>query len=250
MTRCNVVTVNTDALSLTEEMQNVSRQKLQAMKNKIADAINERREKDAEAAKSKDFAKLEEWNNSENLPRLFAVLNVDPYVYIMQRFMTDAELEKKGFSPVARTRNLKAYKKVREIAEYIATGNAKLEDVMKTFVACTIHASQNTEVIQRNVCKRFLNSLPMDDLSSDLTEALEKFRAKHMSGGAETQSAQCMLTLCNLGAGEMVQDGKNKNFRPDVNSPVMQAFAARFGMTEVIQKAIEKRAETEETETA
>lgn len=234
MTRTHVETANTGDLPLSLRMRNVDQRTVNGYLARIADAVEQRAEKDPQAAQSNDFDKLRDWTTSENIARMFAALHIDPSVYILQPFMDDTELVNRGFDPIARTRNLKAYKKVREVAEYIATGTGKLEAVFKTFTACALIASKSTKVIHRDVATRFLNSIPMDDVSADLSEAIEAYRARHMTGGAETQSTQCMLTLANLGAGRMVPDGKRKHFALDLASPVTVALADRFGLSEYV----------------
>lgn len=229
-----IVTENASA-SIVKQMQAVTPQQLGAMQKRIRDAVELRKSKELEKADtlSKDFAELEtKWTDSKSLAALFTSLKIDPKAYLMQAYMSDDELRAKGFDPVARTRNLKAYKKVREVAEYVMTGTSHLEPVMKTFVACSIVAAQNSksERFPRNVCERFLNSVPVDDIASDVAEAISKYRAEHMTGGASTQTSQCTLTLANLKAGSVQRDGRSKLFGIDLESDLVKALAERFGM--------------------
>lgn len=238
-TRTRVETVNADTAKtgLIATMRGAEGRKLSTMKGRITKAVNARRDKETEnlgpnESLSKDFAELERWTTSNAVAALFMSLEIDPHVYIMQPFLEDAKLVKAGFDTQARTRNLKAYKKVRELSEYIMNGDSKLEAVFKTFVACGIIASSKTDILKRDVCERFLSSIPLTDVSEDLAEAIDAFQAKHMSGGAQTQASQCILTLANLKAGSIVRDGRNKHLKLDAKSQVIQALAERFGMTE------------------
>ena len=242
-TRTNVTTAQTELLdqSMIWSMVNASPQKVGAMKRRISDLIEDRKARDTAAlgpnqTLSKDFVHLDDWKDSEALPRFFIAAEIDPKGYILNPYLDDAELIKRGFSPDARTRNLKAYKKVREVAEYVVSGNSKLEAVFKTFVACAILASNTTEVIPRNVCERFLSSIPLNDVSDDLANAVEAFQAKHMTTGASTQTSQMTLTLANLGAATVIRDGRNKHFKLNPESGLIQALSERFGMSEQVQR--------------
>jgi hypothetical protein len=241
MTRTNVKTANSELIDqpMIWSMVNATPQKVGAMKKRISDLIDQRHalsiEKDDKQTESKDWSNLESWKDNDSLARLFIGAEIDPKAYILNPYLDDAELIKRGFDPEARTRNLKAYKKVRECAEYIVTGNAKLEAVFKTFVACSIVASRTVQDIDSNVCERFLSSISLADVSEDLAEAVSEFQAKHMTGGAATQSSQMRLTLANLGAVDMKRNGKLKLFTVRPESGVITALAERFGMQEHLQ---------------
>ncbi len=244
-TRTNVTTANSELLldqTMIKTMVEASPQKVGSMRKRIADYIADRKARDTAALAdgetlSRDFVHLEDWIDNDALARFFIASEVDPKGYILNPYLDDAELIKRGFSPDARTKNLKAYKKVREVAEYVVSGQSKLEAVFKTFVACSIIASKTTEVIPRNVCERFLSSIPLTDVSADLAEAIEAFQAKHMTGGAATQTSQMTLTLANLGAASVIRDGRSKHFKLDLDSGLIQALAERFGMVDQVQTA-------------
>lgn len=214
-------------------MVNAHQIQIANMRKRIADAIEERRTEETKdgAELSKDFASLESWNDTDAVARLFIGLRVNPRVYVMSKFLPDADLQKAGFQPEARSRNLKAYKKVREVAEYVLHGGAKLEAVFKTWTACAILASKHTARIDRRVCEMFLSSLDIAQVSPDLADAVREFQAKHMSGGAQTQTSQMTLTLANLGAGTLVQDGRSKDFSLNRESALVHALAERFGLS-------------------
>ena len=211
-------------------------------------ALAERAEAEPESVKSKDWKTLEAFCGSEARSRLFIALKIDVRAYVLNGQFSDAELVKRGLSPDARTVNLKAYKKVTECAEYLLNPKARCESVFKTFVACAILATRNAEVLPRDVCTRFLNSHDLRDVSADLADALDTYRAKHMTGGAETQTSQCVLTLANLQAGRMVRDGRTKHFALDAKSPLVAALALRFGMTEALQSIPDRTPEPVEPE--
>jgi len=241
--RTSVTTANSELIDqpMIWNMVNATPQKVGAMRKRIADLIQERRALDSAKLPeggelSKDFRHLEDWIDNQAIARLFIAAEIDPKGYILNPYLDDAELIKRGFDPNARTRNLKAYKKVREVAEYVVTGNAKLEAVFKTFVACSIVASRTVEFIDSSVCERFLSSIPLTDVSEDLAEAIDAFQAKHMTTGAATQASQMRLTLANLGAVEMVKEDGRKGFVMKPQSGLIQALAERFGMQDQLQE--------------
>lgn len=231
--RTKVQTANSEALETTlyGRMVEASPQAITAMKKKIADAVEALREiKLAEGELSKDFRYCTEWNDTDAVARFFIALGISPKVYLLNKYLPEAEVEKAGFALNARSCNLKAHKKLRETAEYILHGGKKLEDVVKTWTACAILASRHTSVIPRRVCEMFLTAIDIAQVSPDLAQAVEHYQAKHMSGGAPTQTSQMTLTLANLNAGSLVQDGRSKHFALNPESEVIAALAERFGM--------------------
>lgn len=229
--------VNAD---LIEAMKAVPETKVSAMKGRITKAVNLRRDHETKdgAELSKDFRHVESWNRSDAVARLFVALEIDPQAYLMLVTLSDEEIEKRGFHPDAKTRNLKAYKKVVEVAEYIANGpESHLEAVFKTFVACSLIATRELKVIPRDVCTDFLSSAELRNVSPDLREAIADFQAKQMSGGAPTQTSQMVLTLANLKCGTVVRDGRTKHFALSHDSQVVRALAARFGMSDLIKQS-------------
>lgn len=235
--RTHVKTANLEALTTTlyGRMVEASPQLIGSMKKRIADVIEARREEDLkDGPLSKDFASLESWIETDAVARLFIGLEINPRVYVMSKFMTDAELQKAGFQPEARSRNLKAYKKVKEVAEYILHGGSKLEAVFMTWTACAILASKHTTRIDRRVCEMFLTSLDISQVSPELAQAVEVYQAKHMSGGAQTQTSQMTLTLANLKAGTLIQDGRSKDFALNRESELIAALAERFGLSDAL----------------
>ena len=239
----SIKTVNAELLELpmVQAMHSATPLQVGAMKKRIADAIDARKEADADAFASKDWKHLESWNNNDALARFFLANEIDPRGYIMQPFMSDAEIIKRGFHPVARTKNLKAYKKVFELANYVVSGQSKFESVFKTFVACTIQASKYSATLPRDVCKRFLSSIDLSFVSADLADAVRDLQAKHMTEGADTQTSQMTLTLASLGCGTLERVGRSKEFTLNAESPIIEALAIRFGMTEQLD-AVKQRA--------
>jgi hypothetical protein len=224
-----------DANALFRSMNEQKPQQVGSMRARIAKAVEERRAeemKDSPEGLSKDFSNVEAWTESEALARFFLALKIDPRAYLLMHTMSAEERVKRGFDPNAATRNLKAYKKVLEIAEYIADGRARCENVVKTFVACMIKASKVKEVVDRETAERFLSSIDLKSVSPDLAEAVSEYQAKHMTGGAATQTSQTVLTLSNLGAFRIVTDGRRKHVKVNRDSIVLEALATRFGMLE------------------
>lgn len=188
------------------------------------------------AALSNDFENVKKLD-TEAVARFFIAIGVAPEYYINSpAYDAETFAAKSKIAAEAKTRNLKAYKKFRETASYFFE-NGKLESVMLTFIACSILSAQHHTVIPRDVCERFLSSVPLSHVSEELSEALDHYRAKHMSGGASTQTSQCTLQLATMRAATVVRNGKNKDFQLDVHSPVVESFAQRFGMTAQLDKA-------------
>tara|TARA_B100000749_G_scaffold276189_2_gene263002 strand:+ start:849 stop:1646 length:798 start_codon:yes stop_codon:yes gene_type:complete len=250
MTRTNVKTVNAEllALPIIEDMRSLSPQQVNSMKGHLTKAISKRIENDPQGVKSKDFKHLESWKDSNALLRLFVAAKIDPQGYINQGWMDDAEVIKRGFNPVSRTKNLKAYKKVREIAEYIVSGQSRCEAVVKTFVACLIQASRFGDAINRETLYKFLSRIDLSEVSADLADAVSDLQAKHMTTGAQTQTSQLCLTLANLGVLTETRDGRTKRVTLNATSPITQAFAERFGMVEALEAVATRQAEALEAE--
>jgi hypothetical protein len=231
--------------TITAQMQAFEAPKVASMKGRIKTAANNRAAYELEKRQgvhSKDFDCVRDLCENDDVARFFLAIGVNPEAYINSPSYDPAEFERKsGIPAVAKTGNLKAYKKMKETAEYFARA-AKLEKVLKTFVACAIISARYHVVIPRDVCVRFLNSVPLNRVSDELIEALEHFRAKHMSGGADTQTSQCTLQLANMRAASLVMNGRFKDFALDVNSPVIESFAERFNLTAELEKAREYRA--------
>jgi len=242
MTSTNVSTSSTSIFSTMEKVHN---KRLESVKNQIAKAIDGRALFELEKRQgvhSNDFKHVEALGQSDAVARFFLAVGIVPEYYINSVSHTpEVFADKSGLDAICKTGNLKAYKKMRETAEYFAHGTA-LEKVLKTFVACALVSSQHHLVIPRDVCVRFLNSVPLNRVSDELIEALDHFRAKHMSGGAETQTSQCTLQLATMRAAQVVRNGHYKDFALDVNSVVVESFAQKFNMMEQLEKARAYRA--------
>lgn len=240
MTQVTATTVFTAMQAVSQgRVNNVLGQVRNAIKARAAYELEQRN-----GVHSDDFDKVSDLDNP-TVARFFAAIGVNPEAYINSPSYSPAEFEKKSRIPAeAKTGNLKAYKKMRETAEYFANG-ARLEAVLKTFVACSIVSSRYHVTIPRDVCERFLNSIPLNHVSEELAETLETYRAKHMTGGAPTQTSQCTLQLATMRAATVVKSGRRKDFSLDLDSPVIESFAERFGMVKELEKAREYRAQVE-----
>lgn len=227
-------------------MQAVSQGRVNNVLGQVRKAIEARSALELEKrdTHSADFEKVRELDNP-TVARFFAAIGVNPEAYINSPAFTPEEFEKKSRIPAeAKTGNLKAYKKMRETAEYFQNG-ARLEKVLMTFVACSIISSRYHVTIPRDVCERFLNSVPLNHVSEELSEALESFRAKHMTGGAPTQTSQCTLQLATMRAAQVVKSGRRKDFALDLQSPVIESFAQRFNLVKELEQARAYRAKVE-----
>lgn len=244
MSRIAVLSTET---TIAQTMRDVTPQRVGSTMKAIEKAIEARRAFETQDNRplSKDFSNVEALHN-ESVARFFVAISVNPEYYINSPSYDSATFESKSRIPSeAKTRNLKAYKKFAETADFLA-GGSKLENVLCVFVACSIISAQHQTVIPRDVCERFLNSVPLNHVSEELAEALDHYRAKHMSGGAATQTSQCTLQLATMRAASVVRDGREKHFKLDVTSPVVESFAQRFGLVEQLERARKFRAQVEE----
>ena len=191
---------------------------------------------------SKDFRFVEALNDRD--VALFMLLNgISPEPYINGAAMTDAEIEKKsGIASEARTRNLKGYDKMRGAARYFLNGG-KMQSVLKTVVACSIVAHKLHTVLPRNTCEKFIDGLNRSNLSPELLDAIAEveqsgvLRTTLAGGGAPTQFSQCSLQLATMKAAKVHPNGRFKDFSLDLDSPVIESFAQRFGMVADLEAA-------------
>lgn len=242
--RTYVKTANSEALETTlyGAMVNASPQAVTAMRKKIAGAIEERKELKLKQkpALGDAFQCLLDWNETDAVARLFIGLKINPRAFILMKWLDDAELNKHGFQKLAVTESLYGYKKIKEIAQYILSGNSKLESIVMTWTACAIIASRTGEPIPREVCKTFLSSIDLEQVSPALASAVRDYQAVralqavHMSGGKDTQTSQMTLVLASLGSGTLVKR-ETKDIIINRQGMVIQALAERFGMLERLQ---------------
>lgn len=259
MTYANIAKIeqiSSSTLSFTETaiakaMLQVSEQAVSSMLGRIRKAIDMRKDEEIRARAnealpmSPDF-KFVQALDDRTVARYFVTLAINPEAYL-SRELSDADWTSKTKLDIAcRTISLKGYAKTRETANYFAH-NAHLQMVLKAFTACAIISAQSTRVLPRDVCTRFLNSAQLHSVSNELKEALEDYRAKHMSTGASTQTSQSTLQLANMRAASVVRNGRYKDFVLDVNSIVIESFAQRFGMTDQLEKARAFQARLAET---
>lgn len=244
MQRSKVQESFTTETAIFAAMQSIPEQRVSAVLGQIRKSIVAREEYEADkrdGEQSKDFEQVRKLDN-RNVARFMVAIGLNPEPYINSPSYSPESFEAKSRIPAeAKTGNLKGYKKFRETAEYFSNGS-KLESVVKTSVACMIISSQYHVVIPRDVCERFLNSVPLNRVSDELIEALDQYRAKHMTGGAATQTSQCTLQLANIRAAKLVMNGRFKDFALDVDSPVIESFAQRFGLVAQLERARSYRA--------
>lgn len=242
-----IAEISTIETSMFSRMSEVSAQRAGTVKKQVSAAIASRLafenlpENQFNGSASKDCKNLD-LLTTDSVARFFVACGVAPEYYINSVAYDAETFESKSKVPSeAKTRNLKAYKKFAETAEYFASG-AKLESVFKTIVACMIVSSQYQTVIPRDVVERFLSSVPLSHVSEELAEAVEQYRDKTMTGGAQTQTSQCTLQLANMRSATVVRNGRNKDFALDVHSPVIVSFAQKFGLVAQLERAQQYRA--------
>lgn len=229
-------------------MDAVSQGKENNTLGQIRKGVEMRRENEietrADGILSKDFVNVEAMNDS-TVARFCAAIGVSPVPFIASTLFTPEEFEKRSGIPAeAKTGNQKGYKKFVESAHYFYHGG-RLENIVKTGIACSIIAAQYHLVIPRDVCERFFNSIPLNHVSAELAETLDKYRAKHMTGGAPTQLSQFSLQLATMRAIKIVRNGRRKDLSLDLDSIVTESFAQRFGLMPQLEKARRNRAEME-----
>lgn len=232
---------NVKNTAIRRAMLKVSQEDVDAIMKKIANATAERKAYELEKrgdGLSKDFQNIVDLHN-ETFARFAAVIGVNVFPYIAAPLYSKEEFERESnLSRDCYTVNQKGYKKTRGAADFFFHNDTRgLEAVLKSFVACAIVASQYHEVLPRDLCTKFLGKLEIAYVSEELAEHLQKHRAEHMTGGADTQTSQCTLQLATMRAGFPVRNGKRKDFALDAFSPVTIAFAERFGLMEQLKKA-------------
>jgi hypothetical protein len=176
---------------------------------------------------SPDIKHLQALDGNEAFLRMSLALNLDLRTYLFPQSLD-------GGKTSEMTSNLKALRKVRQIAETIASGVSDLEKVARVFSVCAYRfADAGNDTLTREYCKAFLSSYELQSLdaaTAQIWSDIDDIRAKEMSGGAETQSGQMVRSLVALGGAVDVRDGREKHVRILHKSPVMEALAMRFGL--------------------
>lgn len=132
--------------------------------------------------------------NNIAVARFFLALDVEPSAVIERKVASTAMF------------NAKALKKVTELAQLTTSVGAKVEKVIKSFIACAIIATdRKVDVITNEVNRRFLCSqgFTAQISDTDLIDHLDELRLRSMTSGAETQSSQMRNVLDVLGLGEI-----------------------------------------------
>lgn len=132
--------------------------------------------------------------NNVAVSRFFLALAIEPSAVIERKVASNAMF------------NAKALKKVTELAQFVVGHGAKLERVIKSFIACAIIATdRKVDVITNEVNRRFLCSqgFTAQINDQDLIDHLDELRLRSMTSGAETQSSQMRNVLDVLGLGEI-----------------------------------------------
>lgn len=238
MTKQIVIVTNADMdkVALYSEMQAITPQRLGKAAKAVSAIIAERvayeanRERmiggELKVGQSPDIKHLEALEDHEAFLRMTLALKIDHRSFL---FPQSQENGKSG----EETSNLKALRKVRQIAEVIASGVSDLEKVARVFSVCAYRFAINgNDLLTREYCKGFLSSYELsslDQATAQIWSDIDDLRAKEMSGGAETQSGQMVRTLVALGSAVDVRDGRRKDVRINPNGLVMQALMTRFG---------------------
>ena len=228
MTRFYSVNVaNTESLEVASKATSVS-----AMLGRITKEINARIASDVEAntapQNDKEYDPMRSCSDSKALAAFCADFKVNPRVLFNSTYLNDADLEKFGVNPIAKTRNLKALAKLTALADLIMHGRMNREAVLHTWIACAL-ASSKFGKLPRDVVESFINSRDMSSVNGELSALVDEYRAKHMSRGCGTQTSQITLLLGLLGVLTIERDGRSKSYRVNRDHPVTQAIAARYG---------------------
>lgn len=164
--------------------------------------------------------------------RMVIALNVDARTFLFPQSLD-------GGKTSEMTSNLKALRKIRQIAEVTCGEGSDLENVAKVAAVCMYHFANNGRgVITREYCKAFLSSYELqhlDQATADLWSAVNEIRGSTVSydGGAETQSGQMVRALVALGSATDVRDGRHKNVSVNPDGLIMQALMMRLGQINV-----------------
>jgi len=236
--KINVVT--TEAMmdsAVYRAMKNVGSAKLQTALDAIKEAAEQRTAFEAQreriidglpqVGQSPDIKHVQALVGNEAFARFVVAQKVDVLNYLHPAH--------KGQKTGNETSNLKAYAKVRQVAELLWSGTTDLENVVKVFTVCAYRSAvMRGPVIERDFAETFLSSVEFRTIkegSADLWSAIDEVRAKHMTTGAQTQASQMIRTLVAVGAAEDVRDGRRKNVRVDPTNRVLLGVMRRFGQT-------------------
>lgn len=214
--------------------------------NQIREAIDVRRSYELEKRDgelSPDFDNVRNLH-TEEMARFSLAIGLNPFPYINSAMFSKREFEElSGLSWEARTQNQRAYKKMSGAASFFYHNDIRgLEETLKSFVACAILASVEHDILPRDLCKNFMGRMNLRRISSELSEVLEKHRARTVQSDNGAQVSHCTLQLAQMKAGEVIRNGKCKDFRLDLQSPVTVSFAERFGLVEELNAARDFRA--------
>lgn len=210
-------------------------------REQIREAINERRKWEEERNDGEtlpDFVNVENLDTDE-MARFSLAIGLNPFPYIASPLFDKKEFEElSGISWEARTRNQRAYRKMSGAASFFFHNDTRgLEETLKSFVACAILASSEHDILPRNLFKTFMQRAKVRHATPELLESLEKFRIKGLRNDNGAQVSHCSLQLAQMKAGEVVRNGKEKDFRLNLESPVTVAFAQRFGLEAELEAA-------------
>lgn len=178
---------------------------------------------------SADIKYLDTLSQSRSFALLALALKLDIQSYFFPQ-------SKAGGKSDEETSNLKAYKKALEIADVIWSGSSTLENVVKVnTVCCYLVTKAGAEVINRRMVEDFFSSREFASIqsgSADFLAAMEEcdaLKAKHMSGGKQTQTSQMIRTLVALRSGKDIKQGRNKDFALNTDGLVINALMRRLG---------------------
>lgn len=232
------MTINTKAqVKFTEALPEFDLNKgpVTSVLNRLNAVIAERIQMDADSGNApqndREYDPLRKLADNRNVASLFTALKIDPRGYFLAPYLTEAERVKAGLPSDYRARNLKAIAKLSEMSDFIMSGLMRREAVLHTWSACAVVTSRHG-TLDRATVERFISSASLDGMKADLREAIEEYRANHMTGGAATQTSQVTQVLYALGGLDVARNGMSKVYKAKRESLVLSALATRYGLQE------------------
>lgn len=135
--------------------------------------------------------------------------------------------------------NLKAIRKIRMLAEYMAGKGHAINGVCKALFAATILANKFKMAWLSNAeCEKILAQMDLKEFPEELRLSIEEFNKTSISDPMEVRNQACQFRTAfeNLGIYFMTRDDADNNnnigIYGDMANPLMQDLAVRWGLVE------------------
>jgi hypothetical protein len=210
--------------------------------NQIADALNARIDADKSNGKniaSADYDKVRELRDNPNA---------------LAHMLLDLKIKPADF--IAGITQVKAFRKVRELAVFYTTGSSlNVEAVFHAFTIAALTASQcGAQTMTHTLAQRILTGSQTvktedgsemvigalvtgnDKLDAKLSAHVEKLRVEHITSGAGVQSSQCVQVLraCGLISATRPDASNKRSLEHDLDnaSRFAEVMNMRYGLAQ------------------